>query len=249
MKEIGYTTMKKDTGPSVWSVVTFIFTVLIAIVFIVLILLGLGHLSAILRKEETILRLIYDTLNDRDNGPISACIINKTEIIQQFQCTRDLLGLHVNNNNFSDLLNDIPWKSDLITKITANHILYSKICLTNSTVVHFLINNFINTTFPVDPSSVNDGFLYGLPHICEPGTSSGYQAFPVEFTDLVNFIIANGTSTLGSVPIRFYPDYSIPASIGRTFYDIQFTNQLHSCFSCELYCFMNQPVYMFAFRR
>jgi hypothetical protein len=243
--------MRRDTGPTVWSVVTFIFTLILALAFFVLLIVMLGHLNRIQKKEESILSLISDTLNDRDNGVVSSCSINKTEIIQWFQCTKDSLDIHVNTNNFTDLLNDIAWKSDLLTKITARDILYTKICLTNATVVHFLINNFINTTFPVNPSSATDGFIYGLPHICEPGSSSGYgyQGFPVEFSDLINFIIANGTSTLGSVPIRFYPDYSIPASIGRTFYDPEFTLHLHSCFTCELYCFMNQPVYMFAFRR
>jgi hypothetical protein len=156
----------------------------------------------------------------------------------------------VNDNNFTNLLNDIDWHPDLLAKINAGYIVYRKICLTNSTVVHFLINNFINTTFPVEISSPGDSFIEGLPNLCEPGSvSSGYDGNSQTFSDLVNFLIANGTTPNASSSVRFYPDYSIPATIGRTFYDKAKSSRFSACFMCELYCFMTQPVYIYSYKR
>lgn len=243
-------TARANGQPSTWSVAMFITSLLIGvgiIILLIVVIIGLGNIQ---QRENDIISSITQTLSEADGVSINRCNINRTQIIELFRCTQSSLNENINDNNFTNLLNDISWHPDLLAKIMTGHFIYNKFCLTNTSVVHFLMNNFINTTFPVAPSSTGDSFTNGLPNLCDPGAiSGGFDETTQAFINLINFLVANGTQANASTPLQFYPGSSIPAGIGTTFYDIVDASQRHSCFTCELYCFMNQPVYMYSYKR
>jgi len=253
------------TGPSFCQIflilLLLLLTTAIFIICIIFLVLGFSQLQTISSMDTQILQQqleIIELFNEANNVSFQ-CSLNENEVETNITlfCSLNITFLLENLTNASnpasywweELIPPLAFSADLIDKLERKYILFTEVCIEH-TVVYLIMNNLTNV-YPISTTITNDQFTYGLPNLCAPGTNDGQKGFSPSFMQEAEILIlqdgGNINHTIVFNAAVHYDSDSIAAQVGLQFFDPNSNPHTQKfCYTCELYCYGDQPIYVYA---